>query len=220
VTELDDAAWGEFFGLGDSTRSHKVASNATNNHSGPLRILPLGDSITFGFGDGAADKASTGGYRTELWRMLQANWSAPQVSSVVLPQSACGVVLGQEDSITRSTCFHFVGSLKNGPADIDTRHEGHPGWQILEVDKAASQGGWWTKLQPDVVLLMLGTNDLGMGGASAQEAARRMDTLLLHLFQALPRVVVLLASLTGAKESYGGSSHDAYNEELMGFVPK
>jgi lysophospholipase L1-like esterase len=98
--------------------------------------------------------------------------------------------------------------------------EGHPGWQILQVVEAAAQGGWWEKLRPDVVLLMLGTNDLGLGQATAQEAANRMDSLLAHLFQALPRVRVLLASLTGASLAYGGSKHEEYNEELMAFVPK
>ncbi|MBB3158342.1 lysophospholipase L1-like esterase [Microbacterium proteolyticum] len=69
--------------------------------NGGVRIMPLGDSITFGQG---LDNPSGpyGGYRTELWN--------------VLAQSGATV--------------DFVGGESAGPSTIDRDHEGHPGWTI------------------------------------------------------------------------------------------
>ena len=84
------------------------------------RILPLGDSITFGCGSTALPPnwtvgctADCGGYRSHLYHMLRdTGWS-----------DANGTAL-----------FQFVGSGGvAGPSDIpmaQRAHEGHPGWTI------------------------------------------------------------------------------------------
>lgn len=82
-----------------------------------LRILPLGDSITFGCGSDAAPPdwyacctATSGGYRAPLWGIL--NSSAVNASAL------------------------FVGTESNGPGWVPEEqraHEGHPGWTINQV---------------------------------------------------------------------------------------
>ncbi|KIQ69272.1 GDSL-type esterase/lipase family protein [Wenxinia marina] len=71
------------------------------------RIMPLGDSITYGV-VGANDTES-GGYRTFLARRLD----------------GAGIAVD------------FVGSQSNGPDDIDNDHEGRRGWSINLLDEAS-----------------------------------------------------------------------------------
>ncbi len=72
----------------------------------------------------------SGGYRTELWNKFVAD----------------------------GLKVEFVGSLSNGPDSLgDKKHEGHPGWTIRQI--AASVNEWLITFQPDLILLMIGTND-------------------------------------------------------------
>jgi lysophospholipase L1-like esterase len=123
----------------------------------PLRIMPLGDSITHGMG-------VTGGYRTDLWQYLRADGMAVQ----------------------------FVGSEYGGPAALGDRdHEGHPGWEIGQIDRRVT--GWLRTYQPDVVLLHIGTNDV-LHGRSA-DAALRLRTLLAHITATVPGAEVYVAQI-------------------------
>ncbi|MQY15226.1 hypothetical protein SRB5_54050 [Streptomyces sp. RB5] len=90
-----------------------------------LRLLPLGDSITYGLG--ASD---SGGYRGELWRVLEGEG-------------------GRVD---------FVGSVRSGRAG-DPDHEGHPGWRIDQIDRLAT-ACTVARYRPNVVTLHIGTNDM------------------------------------------------------------
>ena len=72
-----------------------------------------------------------GGYRSDLWQLMNA--SSPGVD--------------------------FVGSSASGPVELrDRDHEGHPGWEIAQLD--ARVRGWLTHYRPDIVLLHIGTNDV------------------------------------------------------------
>ncbi len=99
------------------------------------KIMPFGDSITDGYnGD------TPGGYRVELFRLAHAAGK----------------------NIT------FVGSGSNGPNTVGGvafphNHEGHSGWTIAP---AGGRSGISTlvstvmpQYKPDIVLLMIGTND-------------------------------------------------------------
>lgn len=85
--------------------------NFTFTYNPPLKIMPLGDSMThgiIGINDG-----DSGGYRTELWHKFMAD--------------------GLE--------VNFVGSQSNGPASLgDKAHEGHPGWTIRQIADLVNQG--------------------------------------------------------------------------------
>lgn len=97
----------------------------------PLRLMPLGDSLTRG-GVTSRDPhyALGGGYRTELWKTFRAEGAA----------------------------VDFVGSAAAGPEELgDPDHEGHGGRTIDWL--AARVEGWLDAAVPDAVLLMAGTND-------------------------------------------------------------
>jgi lysophospholipase L1-like esterase len=95
--------------------------------------LPLGDSLTAGGYNINKEWHIDGGYREHLWQMLK---DAKQE-------------------------VDFVGRLNHGDfggQSPDTQHEGYSGWKIHEVaavtEEAIGLG------QPDVILLILGGNDL------------------------------------------------------------
>ncbi len=95
-----------------------------------LKIMPLGDSITYGVVNDGSGKG-WGSYRESLWQKITAD--------------------GYK--------VDFVGSQKSGqPSLPDTDNEGHQGLRIDELD--AQVIGWMTTYQPDVVLLHAGTNDI------------------------------------------------------------
>jgi lysophospholipase L1-like esterase len=76
----------------------------------PLKIMPLGDSITRGI-IGNNDKNS-GGYRTELWNRFVAD----------------------------GLKVEFVGSLSSGPDSLSNKHhEGHAGWTIRQIAASVNE---------------------------------------------------------------------------------
>ncbi|MCL1475079.1 GDSL-type esterase/lipase family protein, partial [Argonema antarcticum] len=95
-----------------------------------FKIMPLGDSISYGVVNSQVGDTESGGYRTELWNLFGAdNFSAD-----------------------------MVGSISSGPSNIDRNNEGHRGWRIDEI--SSSVDGWLTTYQPDAIMLMIGTNDI------------------------------------------------------------
>lgn len=171
----------------------------------PTKVLPLGDSITFGCGDqcrlncmktGIPDCAPCAkGWRGPLWAQLAGN-------------------------STTSTNWDFVGTQKTGDSKtMDVDHEGHPGWKSEGIRNISDR---WAPLKPDVVLMMLGTNNLGLlGMQSAEVALGHMGDLLNTTFTLLPNTRLLLATLIGSSRiTYGGLKHAAYNTGIKNFVTK
>jgi lysophospholipase L1-like esterase len=140
-----------------------------------LRVLPLGDSITFGCGSDAAPPdwyacctSSSGGYRAPLWASL--NGSAINASVLM------------------------VGTQSQGPSWVPVEqraHEGHPGWTSSMIKGLQST---WVALKPDVVLLMAGTNDVAQGHSNATMAAD-LDGLLGALRSSLPAAQIFVSSI-------------------------
>jgi acyl-CoA thioesterase-1 len=98
----------------------------------------------------------------------------------------------------------FVGSqrgvYRGAPqfVDFDQDHEGHWGWTTLEVRKEIH--AWAAQSAPDVVLLMLGTND----GARNLVATRgNLSVIIASLREHRPGVLILLAKVppVGDRES-------------------
>jgi lysophospholipase L1-like esterase len=129
----------------------------------PCKVLPLGDSITAGAG-----APGGGGYRVPLFRKA----------------------LEAGQSIT------YVGSQTGGPSTVDgvpfpDSHEGHSGRTIDYIagripDPALADGA-------DIVLLMIGTNDMYMQPIGAPE---RLATLLDEILMLEPEALLVVAQLT------------------------
>jgi lysophospholipase L1-like esterase len=141
--------------------------------------LPLGDSITAG-------QAVNGGYRDPLFTSL---------ANVGFTVRSVGT---QNSYVTAA-----LTAANNVP------HEGHPGFTIaqilanLDVGSAYITGvpGTRDPVFPDVILLMLGTNDVGSQARSAAETLVAFDTLLTKLTTLRPSALIVAATLvpyTGA----------------------
>ena len=123
----------------------------------PLRVLPLGDSITYGVGS-----TDSLGYRGAL-------------------SEALGGYLGRVVFVgPHKTAETGLDST------VLTRHAGYPGYVVEDVwnveqhpGVAPLLDGILEKYAPDVTLLMLGTNDLAVGmlsnGVTEEEWQRQMD---------------------------------------------
>jgi lysophospholipase L1-like esterase len=87
----------------------------------------------------------------------------------------------------------FVGSMSNGPASLgDKHHEGHSGWRIEQINGSVS--GWLSGAQPEIVLLMIGTNDM-LQDYNVAGAPARLSALLDTITQQSPNTQVIVASL-------------------------
>jgi Ca2+-binding RTX toxin-like protein/uncharacterized protein YdeI (BOF family) len=78
----------------------------------------------------------------------------------------------------------FVGSQSNGKDGFEDKdHEGYPGWNINQIALGRNgQGGvgeWLPAEDPDIVLLVIGTNDTG-GENNASRMLNNLDTRLVN----------------------------------------
>jgi len=105
-----------------------------------IKIMPLGDSITYGSSSGEPDSDYMVSYRKILWDVLTTN----------------------------SYEVDFVGSLNSGSAVFGDSnladHEGHPGWRDDQIVSGLPGYGkledWLIAERPNIVLLHIGTNGL------------------------------------------------------------
>jgi lysophospholipase L1-like esterase len=152
------------------------------------RIMPLGDSITDGVPIG-------GGYRVELFRQSGVDGK----------------------SIT------FVGSKSNGPATVDgrpfpQRHEGHSGYTIDDAPAVSRSGisplveQALKTYQPNVVLLMIGTNDVNTVW-DLTNAPVRLGLLLDRITTTSPNALLVVAKLIPSMDQGGMDANiRTYNE--------
>lgn len=91
----------------------------------------------------------------------------------------------------------FIGSLwgvgsSAAPYDFDQNHEGHAG--ATTDDIAGDIAGWASAARPDVVLLIIGANDLEQGYSPAH-AIQNIRSIIVTLRQINPNVAILWAML-------------------------
>lgn len=181
----------------------------TNDVAGitPLKIWPLGDSITYGAG-------YAGGYRETLFTNLAAK--------------------GISIKLVGTTTGNATTLLSTYGQDS---HDGHSGYSItnaVNIDDGAFRAGlyegvesWHSSIAtPDVILLMIGINDLNTG-YQVDTAASRLDLLVTRLFGYYPNARILVASLPDAQQvnsyRHGATNNIAvavsnYNAEMLSVV--
>ncbi|MFH7244469.1 MAG: SGNH/GDSL hydrolase family protein [Spirulina sp.] len=142
--------------------------------STPLRIMPLGDSITYGTG-------AEGGYRSRLWA----------------------------EFLAENRAVDFVGSQSYGSVGTDLDHEGHPGKTIQFLRENIVN--WLGASDPDVILLMIGTNDILYPEAhDFAQAPYRIGALIDQITLNAPNAKLLVASVSPLGDPLR-------NEQAMGF---
>jgi lysophospholipase L1-like esterase len=152
----------------------------------PLKIMPMGDSLTAGW---ISPPAGHHSYRGYLYNKLTMNgYSIDFVGS---------------QSLT-----------PHGGGDPD--HEGHSGFTIGPDPSACGfvAGNFSDNLSaylsptvtPDALLLMIGINDVGCGGTFAMTATTRLENLVTNIKTLKPSMKILLASILPFRDSASGSS--------------
>jgi lysophospholipase L1-like esterase len=162
--------------------------------SSPCKILPFGDSITHGL-----QSSDNGGYRSQLFKLI--------------------VAAGQ--SVT------FVGSQSSGPDQISGKtfpknHEGHDGFTVDSGSSKYGTAGISSLIPspafstiPDIVLLMIGTNDITSSNDPAGTATR-LDGLLGKIVAAAPKALIVVAQITPV--GYTSADLTNYNAKIPGLV--
>ena len=162
--------------------------------TGACKVMPLGDSIT----DGCCGGGLHGSYRTELFHLA----------------------LAGNKSLT------FVGSGQSGPDKVDNvafpkKHEGHPGWVI--ADGGGRDGlqdmivGWLNSSSPDIVTLMIGTNDTDIQ-LDLTNAPMRLGKLIDTIIQTKPNTLVVLAQIVPSKKDALNARVKTYNDAMPALV--
>ncbi|HSY22116.1 MAG TPA: SGNH/GDSL hydrolase family protein [Polyangiaceae bacterium] len=159
---------------------------------GVCKILPLGDSITFGL-----DSTTGGGYRVELFT----------------------------DAIMNNKNITFEGSQTSGPAMVDgkpfpTANEGHSGYTIeqisaMEVPMPALNSN------PNIILLMIGTNDMyGADNSTPAGAPAALTKLLDTLLMDAPNALLVVSTITPLPYMNGQYETDVttYNATIQPMV--
>jgi lysophospholipase L1-like esterase len=142
-----------------------------------LRVMPLGDSITWGVG------SSTGnGYRGPLFTTVTGEGYVPD----------------------------FVGSGRGGTM-TDPDNEGHSGWRIDQIAGIADAD--LARYKPNVVTLMIGTNDLNQN-YQVPTAPDRLHALVDRIVADDPGATVLLADLILSTSAPVVQAEPAYNSAV------
>ncbi len=127
-----------------------------------IKIMPLGDSITYGYTDGSLTNDFTVGYRQKLYLDL--------------------VGMGYK--------IEFVGSLISGQSAIpefDYDHEGHPGWRDDEI--ADNINEWLSQKPADIVLLHIGTNGLDPDPSDVETILNEIDRFSLDVIVIIAKII-------------------------------
>jgi Ca2+-binding RTX toxin-like protein len=146
--------------------SRVIVDLSAQKASRTAKIMPLGDSITKGVVESLIEGSvnEQGGYRTKLWQ----KFTSAQLS------------------------VDFVGSQSLGSDSLgDKDHEGHGGKSIAWIDDNIT--GFLTGAQPDVVLLMAGTNDTG--GRSVAQMISDLSALIDKITTFSPDLRLFVASI-------------------------
>jgi lysophospholipase L1-like esterase len=161
-----------------------------------FKWLPLGDSITWGCGNGFAAHEPNDGCEADA-----ASYRVPTAQSL------------EQANISVTT----VGTRSAGPASSPAAwraHEGHPGWRIDQLNATAAT---WAAFEPDVITVLAGANDC-LQSDGAPTAIARMAALLATAKAALPAARVLVASILDVPAGGAKACQVAFNAALPALV--
>jgi lysophospholipase L1-like esterase len=167
--------------------------NPCPTNGDPCKVMPLGDSITWGAGS-----TGTKSYRADLFHL----------------------------SLMNNKKLTFVGSAQDGPDMVDNvsfprHHEGHSGWTI--ADGGGRMGlyeqiqGWLTATPPDIVTLMIGTNDVDIK-LDLNNAPMRLGLLIDRISMYAPKALIVVAQMVPTTDDDENGRVMAYNGAIPALV--
>lgn len=189
---------------GEDTAAPPTGFQPCPTNGDPCKILPLGDSITWGINYG-------GGYRIKLFTKAVADTKhITFVGYDTANPPAAGA----------------LSALGDAQADWVPNHEGHSGWTIQQDDDlvtgkstANNDGVNYSgkkvvaDFNPNIVLIHLGTNDMYKGPDGAPD---RLGTLIDHVVTDAPDALVVVASIVPFPS--GAAAVTTFNAAVPGVV--
>jgi lysophospholipase L1-like esterase len=184
----------------------------------PVRIMPMGDSITEGVCDAPENcnipdiKAPSDGSG-----IAACSWALNYDNPKALGYRA----FLRDKLIAKGFKATYVGSVSvvDGLA-----HEGHTAWSISDLDYCVQNGDWLQKAQPQIILLHIGTNDARNSQALGKMVAD-LNQLLKHIYDTLPATTeIIVAQVTPARKDVQSSKAllnellAPYNAKIPGIV--
>jgi lysophospholipase L1-like esterase len=160
----------------------------------PCVIMPLGDSITYGYGS-----TTGGGYRVELFTLAVA--AGPSITFVGSGASGPDTVAGKP---------------------FPKENEGHPGYTIDDSTSPPTTGisplvdHAMATYKPNVILLLIGTNDMHYQ-VDVANAPTRLGALIDQIIADAPQALVVVSTLIPAKGAQDVLTQ-AYNAKVPGVV--
>jgi lysophospholipase L1-like esterase len=120
------------------------------------------------------------------------------------------------DSLLSEAGFkvQFVGSYQDG-AFANNHHEGHSGKRIDEVSAGAEQ--WVSAAKPDIVLLLIGTNDC-IQNDDLPNAMNRLSDLIANIRLGAPNSVIFISTTVPNATPDTEARVLSYNNNLANFV--
>jgi lysophospholipase L1-like esterase len=167
TASLSEGIHNIYFKVKDDKESWSSEVSRIIGHLGceyPVRIMPLGDSIThgtYGANDSRTQELITG-YREPLYQSL----------------------------IGGNYYVDFAGSLQNGQSFIplfDFDHEGHGAYRDDQVASGIYQ--WLTENHADIILLHIGTNELDSNPADVENILKEIDRYSGNTTVILARII-------------------------------
>ena len=120
--------------------------------------------------------------------------------------------------------FDFVGSQRNG-SGFDADHEGRGGWTISRLSSNVSS--WLSRYKPEVILLQIGTNDMGFTRTGVSDAIKQLGGLIDKIASKRPASQLIVSSIApvnpknfrnpGIVPNFRGRVKD-FNKRIPGLV--
>jgi len=155
----------------------------------PVRIMPMGDSITEGVCDSAENCNAPGMYTPisgDGYGLNACSWNLNQVNPKVVSYRASL----REKLLDIGLKFTYVGSIS---VTEGLAHEGHSAFTISDLDFCVQNAGWLQEAQPNMILLHIGTNDAGWDHTPDKIAAD-LSQLLEHIYDQLPETTYVIVA--------------------------
>ena len=173
---------------------------AVSPSAGQVRIMPLGDSITRG----------TYGYlyRADLRQRLTTE------AGIDIDYVGTGVEVGGSHGPGPEFDTPYLTELMEA-LDYDLEHEGWGGYKISDI--AANIDSWLAANPPDMILLMIGTNDLREVYSNEHE---QLYNLIGQILTQVASVDLFVASVPpiGGSSSARNELVETYNDYIPGIV--
>ena len=178
----------------DASGEAFTLANAFGIPSGTIRVMPLGDSITEGDTVGSNGTVG-GGYVPGGYRLPAA---------VALENAGFNIT--------------YVGSMNTNSATglPSPYHEGHPGYQVSQIQNGIDSNNWLGNNPADIILLLAGTNDL-YNGTGISGSLSAYSSLLADIKNRLPNAKIIVSTLTPRGDATG-SMIASYNSQLETLV--